>query len=52
MKQKIDKEMDRLVQLGILKKGLSDILARPWQFPGKIVTYLELLVILDTSIKG
>ena len=38
--------MDRLVKLGILKKGVyEDILAQPWQLPEKIVTYLELLVI-------
>ena len=52
MKQKIDKEMDRLVHLGILKRVYQDILVQPWQFPGKIVTYLELLVISDASIKG
>ena len=35
MKQKIDKEMDRLVQLGILKKGLSGYSNPAMAFPRK-----------------
>ena len=47
MKCKIDKEMDRLVKLGILKKGYQDIPAQQWLYPEKIVTYQGLLEISD-----
>ena len=40
MKTKIDREMDRLVKLGILKKGLSGYSSPAMAiYPGKIVTY-------------
>ena len=52
MKAKIDREMDRLVKLVILKKAYQDIPAQQWLYPGKIVTYQGLLEISDTSTKG
>ena len=53
MKSKIDREMDRLVKLGILKKGLSGYSSPAMAIPRKkIVTYQGLLEISDTSTKG
>ena len=48
MKAKIDREMDGLVKLGILKKGLSGYSSPAMAIPRKIVTYQGLLEISDT----
>ena len=43
MKSKIDKEMDKLVKLGILKKGLSGYSSPAMAIPRKMVTSQGLL---------
>ena len=47
MKCKIDKEMDRLVKLGMLKKGLSGYSSPAMAIPRKILTDQGLLGISD-----